>query len=453
MSLFPIVQFKIGKTSITTVPPSHLVSFRHSEPAAPGGGGHGTCDSVEVEFLDSTFGDLEEALLGADKTVEGLVAYRWGYPGKGLEAASWREVIITELDPTLTTSGLRIALKGFSKCLGTNLVEVAPRVYKGKISSVVALVAKDMGFTDPNKIFIEETDDDANDVDDPTGLNVIDIPKAVWPTGNLTLIDFLRMLAREAKSKANPNGVYYFRIGSDGTFHFRTELYYDKNLNKTHRSFDLLFGKTDVGIEFSPKYEGSSMGPRARALLATTYDPRTKRYVSTVMDRETEGLSTKKDPVNAKTTAPPITKSTDSIVRRERVSANTFIPTKQVAMGGRCSGKQTHQHTGPAEALKVQSNAFKRMQAWVSGATLTLVGRPEVADFSVSEIWCQVNVIKKDKSLHWSTGPYRIMQVVHEISGSYKITATLGRATLADGPYSAKTGNPQANKTFDIPTK
>lgn len=426
-----------------TIPPNNLVHFKHTDQ-------YGATDKVEIEFLDPTFGDLEDLLLGADENARGLFRYRWGYPGQGLEEANWHEMMINDFNSAISTSGIRINLTGFSAVIPTSIVAVEPKVYTGKVSSVARQVAKDMGFTNPDKIFIEETDDDERGTG-PEDTSVIPAP---WPTGNLTLVDFLHYLMKEAKSKANPNGTYNFRFGSDKSFHFHTDLYqtsFGYRQIKAKRTFDVLFGMTDVGIEFVPVYRSQTMGSRSRSILAQTYDPRTKQFVEKVLDRDSMGLTTDMDSVNAKTTAPPFTKSADGTVKI--TNGVIFYPTKQVAMGGRCSGKQAHQHTGPAEALKISENAFKRMQAFVSGGTLTLKGRPEVANLSLDEIWTEIRVIRKNKSLHWSSGWYRLYEVVHDIGSSYTVTATLARTTQALGPSDAATGKAAANKIVVVPTK
>jgi hypothetical protein len=418
-----------------------------------------------MTFIDHTFGSIEDQIFKCDREYKGQVLYRWGYPGLGLEEGDWHIFTLRDYVPSISSSGLRITLSGYA--FGCELaLRAEPKVYIGKVSSVVKQLATEFGYTDDTKIFIEETDDDSRDGD----------PKAQWPSGNMSRVDLINSeLLPQAKSKDNPQGTYIFRLGSEGTFHFHTELF--KKVKQSvlgtsepekegkYRRFNVLFGIPNGVENFSPRYNTKSMGSIAAACVATVYDPRTKQFQQKIVDRNTLGMTTSQDPKGGgRTTAAPIANPKDDpITQRAKAESYSFHPVQQVALGGHCSGKQVHQHHGPEAALNRIENAWKRMHQLVMGGQLELIGLPEYCNFSAIETYCEVAVYLPatvdrqgilagqpqfksiDSALHWSSGRYLIMKVTHHISTAYRISVELGKPTGLEGPDSAKTSQPEAN--------
>jgi hypothetical protein len=452
VTLRPIVQLRIGGSDILTIPPNNLISFKYTDNVE-------ITDNVIFSFVDPTMGDLEDLIMDADKRYGATVMFRWGYPDNGLDKAKWRSMDFVDYLPDILPGRLMITLTGNAYNLNTNISRVKPTVYKGKISSVMKQIAADMGYTDSSKIFIEETDDDYRD-----GTEDADIPvtnplnistKSVWPTNNLDIIDFVNlMLLPTAKSKANPQGIYSFKIGTNQTFHFHTQFYKANDSNDTTsiRTFNLLYAVQDNSIRFQPEYSSSLMGSYARSVVATSYDPRLKQFIKKTLDRNTVNLSTSLDPKSAKTTAPPLVDSNDEDARSKKTNFYSHYPTRQVALGGRCAGKTTRKYNEPEEAIKMSERSFMRMQRYVSAATLFLTGADaDLVNFDADERWCIVNVIKQNKSLHWSSGKYNIQQIIHDVGSKYDITVKLLRYTHADGPADAKTGKSSASqKTIKV---
>lgn len=444
---------------IVTIPPQHLVEFTNESTRG--------VDKVSIVFIDHTFGSVEDQIFKCDREYGGKILYRWGYPGLGLEESNWFSMQMLDYLPTISSSGLRITLTGLAT--GSEFASYAePTVYQGKISTVIKQIAKELGF-DTTKTFIEETNDDTRDED----------PKAQWPSGNMTRIDLINSeLLPQAKSKTNPQGTYIFRLGSEGTFHFHTELFKqikqevfgtaEPQKENKYRRFNVLFGIPNGVENFTPRYSARAMGQIAASCVAGVYDPRTKQFQQKIVDRNTLGMTTDQDPKGGgRTTAAPFAKQADdSTKQREKAETYSFHPVQQVALGGHCSGKQVHQHHGPEAALNRIENAWKRLHQLVMGGQLELIGLPEYCDFSAMETYCEVAVYlpadidrqgvlsgqpqfkSTNAALHWSSGRYLIMKITHHISTSYRISVELGKPTGLEGPDVAKTAQP----TEDIPT-
>lgn len=425
-TLHPVVQLRFGDDWVTTIPPENLIEFEHVGKAEGSG-------SATFTFIDPTYVELERKILLTDSKREG-VFYRWGYPLYGLDHAPWRSLYIDEYLPTIG-SGMRIVLTGRST--GTrffNLIQSGVR-YKGSISTVALKVANDMGYTDKDKIFIEETDDDL-------GIE----PQALWPMGNKSVFDFLRWLQPKAKSKRNPQGSYQFYVTNSGEFHFHTQLFED---GMKIRKFQVRAG--DETIEFTPSFSSSVLGTIATSNLGATFDPRTKSYKQRVNNRQTLSLSNRHDVVNGKTMGPPSPftigerKITDSIDEMKRnLSSRSFKPTNNTAHGGHCSGKQPINERANI-ALQEQEDAVKRLQASAFPASLVNVGTPELVGMDPSDRFYDISVVlpvPPDQGSihpHWSGGRYFVKEVRHTITGSYVITSELIRATAGAGADTAKT--------------
>jgi hypothetical protein len=462
---------------ITTIPPEHLVEFVHTDKRG--------ADEVNMTFFDPTFGRLEQQIFQTDRE-RGRMLYRWGYPGQGLEQSPWREVVIRDYMPTLSSSGLRMTLSGLS--VGAEFATLCePRVYKGKISDVVRQIAHELGYRNESKIFIEETDDDSRTATDAiqvaaAGVNTVvkrlALSSAEWATGNKTRIDLINKMLKLAKSKENPNGTYSFRLSSKGSFHFHTEHFKkikqevfgstdptkETDKRRKYRRFEVLFGNPTNTITFVPRYNSRAMGSYAAASVAGVYDPRLKQFQQRVVDRVHEGMSSNHDPKYARTTAPPlVSPSADRIARRAKADSFTYHPVKQVALGGACSGKQVHQHLGPEMAMNVLTSAWRRMHSHLHGGQLEAVGTPDLVDYSAEEGWTDVLVylppdteylpgtpskfLGVNAALHWSSGRYMIVSVQHSITTSYLVSASLRRSTAQEGPAEAKTGPPKKAAT------
>lgn len=455
--LLPIVQLKFGTDDfIVSVPPEHLVEFTATDRQDQG-------DTANFVFIDPQFTKIENLILNTDRNKKPLL-YRWGYPGEGLESVYWRKAVIETYLPTMSVTGTRINL-GVRAQGSEFAVIIEPTVYYGKISDVVKVIAKEMGFSTSN-MMVEETDDDVNTTS-----------KTEWFSANWTRIDMIIYLARIAKSKSNPSRTYNFKLGGDGTFHFHTvdfnnEKYLkwkkskedSKNAQK-YRRFKVLFAYPSGILSFTPQFNARSVGSFAQTVLATTYDPRTKQFNKRVLTRESIGMGSSDDPKNPKTVAGPLVKSSSPQQEQEKIAnARAHQPVRQMALGGRCSGKTTHQYANEQQAGNKIENAFKTLHEQVQSATLELVGLPEYADFSADEIKCDILVVLPDylgsdgsfpgdktvnhgnfasSGLHWSSGRYYIKEVVHSITGSYSISAELYRAAMLDGPDDAKTGPPK----------
>lgn len=480
MILHPVVQLKFGgnlrstanqraisreqkDVFLTTIPPDHLQEFTYTSQFG--------ADSCTMVFIDHTFGTLEYQIFRTDREEGGNLLLRWGYPDNGLEEQDWKLLKLVDYQPTLDYSGLRISITAMS--FGSDqAARCEPKVYRGKISSVVAQIAKDSGYTDQAKIFIEETDDDRREESDR---------QAEWPTGNKTRAELLQKLIEEAKSKKNPNGTYEYRFGGEGTFEFCTE-YFRKQAQAVHgsaepekqdpldrnprrkglhyRRVEVLFGRpNNATISFRPRYGSKVMGHFARSSISGVYDPRTKQFQQTLVDRRTLGMTSSKDPPSGgrTTAAPYVGKDASKIEQRRVADTFSYQTAKQVALGGHCSGKQIHDHRGPDIARNKIESAWKRLHNLVmTGSVLELLGVPEYANLSVLERFLDIVVIPPatdhirvdatpqgyGQGLHWSSGRYRMSKVIHEITADYKITVELHKPTMLDGPDSAKTGRP-----------
>lgn len=465
-TLHPTIQLKFGLIQtqfLATIPPDSLIEFTFDSELI---------DTCQITFIDHTYGRVEQELLNSDREENGgKLLLRWGYPGEGLEEQDWKNLELVDFTSDMTTSGTRITIMGYSTG-ASGATRVIPAIYLGSISSVARQVAADMGYTDDAKIFIEDTDDLNRDVE----------PRANWSTGNKTRIDFIQeKLLTEARSKTNPNGSYYFRLGSEGTFEFCTQFFKkiaaevhgspepEKEVpttgtrtSKAYRTIEVMFGIPDGKpgglpnqvLRWRPHYLTKAMGTFARMTIAGTFDPRTKQFVQTVVDRNTQGMTSQKDPRSGgRTVAPPITTSKDKIEQRRLSDAFVFQPSKQVALGGHCSGKAVHAHQGPIEALNKITGAWRRLHNSLMGATLELAGVPENCDISFLERFIFVTVVLPtgsptvdgvpegtNEGLHWSTGLYQIKHVNHSITSRYVITVEFYKPTGLDGPDEAKTG-------------
>ena len=483
-TLFPVVQLRLGvnrgyfgsskepykgqaqrileaPSFILTIPPEHLVEFTNISR-------QGGADHMTISFIDATFGELERKIFDCDKNYGGRLLYRWGYPDAGLEKTDWRICILDDYTPSISSSGLRITLN--CRAIGSQYASYAePTVYYGKISSVVSQIAKEMGFSG-DSVFVEETDDDSRE----------EIPKSEWATGAMTRIDLIQSrLLLEARSKVNPNGVYEFALTTQGTFHFHTQ-YFKKIKRATvgsetpskepadsktkYRKFNVLFGIPNGVLNFSPRYTPRSMGQFAATAIAAVYDPRLKQFNQKLIDRRTLGMTSAEDPKSGgRTTAAPFANKDDQpIDQRKKSESYAYVPVRQVALGGHCSGKAVHQHHGPEAAIKVVENAWKHLHGLVQGGLLELVGLPEHSDFIAMETYCDIVVYLPvglkpiagqpvfntiDAALHWSSGRYLIKTVTHSITADYKIIVELGKLTMLEGPDSAKTGLREADST------
>lgn len=440
---FPVVELKFGTSNfILTIPPQHLQEFTYISRRAG-------VDEISITFLDATFGRVESEIFKLDRESRPLL-FRWGYPGEGLERTRWHRFHITSVSPTISYAGIRITLMGFP--LGAEFATlVEAKEYKGRISNVVSTIAKEMGFTDPTKVFIEETNDELNETRGTT-----------WYSGNKTRVDFVRGLANIAKSKSNPQSKYDFKLASDGTFHFHTPLFKkiaeaehdhtEPAKQRQYRTFNVLFGEPEAITSWRPRFETKIIGTYARAALAGTVDPRSKQFQQRVLDRNSLGLSNKNDPSSGRTSAPPITTSRDAIDKRRRVNTSVFSPTRQTALGGRCSGRTTAPYTEPDRAFAKVENAYKTLQQNQGGGVLELQGIPKYADFLATELYCNINVVLPRDAvsvpgttggIHWSSGRYIIDSITHTITSGYIITAELSRFLHIDGSDDGKTGPPR----------
>lgn len=444
--LFPVVQLKFGTADfVLTVPPSNLIEFIHVSRL--------TADRVTFIFVDPTYGAIDAQVFGADKN-KSPILYRWGYPGNGLEDSLWNKMLIMNYIPTISHRGIRIHMEG--SAVGSEFATIAePKTYSGKISSVITEIAKEMGYSS-DKIFVEETDDDSSD----------QAPKTEWPTNNGTRIDLIQEMLSIAHSKFNSHRTYLFRLGSDSTFHFHTEEPMSDREAKSskdkikYRRFNVLMGVPGGGIEFTPRYSSKTLGNLAQQTVASTYDPRTKRFVQRVIDRDTIGMSGKNDPPKGRTSGAPLNKNVASSEQRKKSNSYVYCETKQVAMGGRCSGKTVREHRGPETALVTVETAWKTMQRAIASAELELVGLPEYANLTMKDMFYDVVVTlppsseytvngkttHQDSKLHWSSGRYQVGEVTHHISSAYRISVELKRYMHLEGPSDAKTGAP---KKFD----
>jgi hypothetical protein len=452
-------EYAAPQAFIETIPPNNLIDFTFVSKYG--------ADHVTMSFIDHTFGRLEQDIFRCDREYGGKILFRWGYPGKGLEEGRWYHMNLEDYTPTISSSGLRITVGG--KAPGCEFASYAqPTVYRGKISSIVLDIARELGFEE-DKIFIEETNDDIRDEE----------PKNEWPTGNMTRIDLIQQkLLLEAKSKKHPQGTYELSLASEGTFHFHTQ-YYEKVKRdllgsekpvetQSYRRFNVLFGIPNGVLSFTPRYTSKSMGSIAASCVASAYDPRTKQFTQRVVDRNTLGMSTNHDPKGGgRTTAAPFANPDDDpIKQRSKAESYCYSPVSQVALGGHCSGKAVHQHLGPDAALNKVESAWKRLHDIVLGGQLELAGLPELTDFVTREAFCEVAVFlpsgvdypdspglpNTNASLHWSSGRYQIHSITHMISSDYKISVELGKPTILDGPDIAKTGSPQEPTQTEVGT-
>lgn len=467
--LHPVVQLKFGDGSnfIATIPPEHLQEFTYVSKLSAGS------DVATFTFIDESFGKIEQQLFEIERKAKPLL-YRWGYPGNGLEQSYWHRLRIESYLPEISHAGLRITIEGrapgseFAALVGTTM-------YRGKISTVVKAIAKEMGFANKD-IFVEETDDDINDTKET--------PIA---TGYRTRVDMLNWLVGIARSKSNRNRPYLWGITSEGSFHFHTSGFEgvddryltsksalkdakkpgapergEKGRVKGFRNFNVLFGTPNGVISFMPRYRARQIGSFAQSVIGGTLDPKTKQHLQYPIDRDTEGMTTKNDPKNAKTTAAPYVQSKDRTKKRSKTNAVVYVPTKQVGTKGRCAGKTTEPYTTPDTAQNSITNAWMRMQQALQGATLELVGLPEFAGLSARERYINIYVILPDASLtaigspepglHWSSGQYQIIEVRHVITGMYTITVELRRPTAGAGPFAAKTVAPQKKQVSTVST-
>jgi len=437
--LLPVVQLKFGSEDfIVTVPPNNLQEFTSVIRAGSG------ADMSSFVFIDPTYGEIEKQIFLTDKNAKPLL-YRWGYPGNGLERAQWSRMSIRTYLPTITHAGLRITIECVA--VGSEFAYIVePATYKGKISSVAKAIAKEMKFSS-DQTFIEETDDDVNEERNQE-----------WFAANQTRIDLLMQLVGLARSKANPSEVYEFRLDAEGNFHFHTKQYKLPGMmfsaDQTYRQFRVLFGHPTGVSSFTPRYEANQFSPLASSIVASTLDPKTKRYMQRVLTRDNLGLSDKqlddKSANSARTTAGPLVQSSDQIDQRRKANAHVFQPTQQIALGGRCSGKTTQVYAGPEAALTKTENFYKIMQNMMYGASMELVGLPEYADFRPNELYCDVLVVLpaeaaalSRQNLHWSSGRYAIREMTHHISSAYVISVELFRSFALEGTSTAKVKSPE----------
>jgi hypothetical protein len=452
--LHPVVQLKFGIDDfVVSIPPQHLVEFTAIDKK-------GGSDVANFVFIDPSYHKIDRLILATDKKDSPLL-YRWGYPGDGLEKSLWRSSRIETYEPTISHAGLRINLG--VRSVGSEFAAlVEPRTYIGKISTVIRTIALEIGYKNED-IIIEETDDEDNETNNME-----------WFSGNRTRIDLMYYFMRIAKSKTNPNDRYDFKLGSNGKFYFRTLRGAKVQTKKEYRVFKVLAGDPTGGvIEFVPQYNAQKIGSWAQSIIASTYDPRTKRFEKRLITRKTLGLEDKEnDPKRGRTTAGPLVDDTKPITEQERVSnAHTHLPSRSLATGGRCSGRTSHQYSEPERAFNRVSHAFKSLHESISTASLSLVGLPEYSDFGPDEGYCDVlvvlpeaalgledvregliesNIERNYSGLHWSSGRYRIQDVTHTIASGYTISANLYRSSMLDGPASASTGPPKKPTTMYV---
>lgn len=468
----PVIQLRFGEDSfIITIPPEHLVEFTATEV-------RGGRDRASIVFIDPTFVRLEALLLQLDRNTAkarskkqikaDVLFYRWGFPGLGLEKRPWKQGIIATYTPTLTTSGMRIAVELWATGLKFAYI-VEPKTYYGKISDVVKKVGRDMGYPDSN-ILVEETDDDENDVSNQP-----------WAIKNMSPLDFLEGMVKHARSKKNPQYPYHLKFANDGTLRFHTNGYNQaKNKAGTPRVFKTLFGDPETPVsDFSASYNSKRIGNIAQSVLATTYDPRTKQYQKRVLTRKSMALGTKEDPNNARTTAGPLVTSDEETDQEKKVNAAVYKQSQQVALGGACSGKTRHPYTSPEAAFKYIEHSFKILHSTISSAQMELVGLPGLEDFTADELYCDVHVVlppsavveaistgatqdidqvlskfglEPNYGLHWSSGRYQIKTVTHTITSGYTISVELFRPTMLSGPDEARTGAPKKPQLTTVKT-
>ena len=475
MILRPVVQFKIGDSDITTIPPNYLIRFTYISQRQ--------LDEVNIEFIDPTFGELEDKFIGSltelrtttgtSKQKHGIAYFRWGYPDNGLDQAKWRGFTIRSFTPNISIAGMRLQISAWSTAIYEATSFIEPKEYRGKVSDVARAIAKDLGFSD-DEIFVEETDDvSRSDTDNVSALQVengsLVGTEAIWFTGIFTKWQFLHyvLLKRAQSSKV---GTWVCGMTSDHTFHFHRDGYSTKNDSsqsqnpltsglstetlkqdvsnqKSFRLFMYLFGQNNTVTSFTPEYRtsgGASVGPVARACLASTYDPRTKQLVQEVYDAGSLGINEQKNlaPKGSATKPNVITDSTDLYERSRVVTSQKHVPSLNVAFGGRCSGREKHQHNEPVSALNQVKNGVLSLQALVGAATMVLVGLPELVDFMVYEQYCDVVVVKPNGERHWSSGRYYLKTITHDIASTYSITCVI--TTYAVGVGLAKI--PHVNK-------
>lgn len=445
--LHPVVQLRLGADDfLTTVPPENLQEFTFE--SKPG------LDKASITLVDSTFGGLERRLFEQEKLARPILL-RWGYPGQGLENTEWQKLELQTYQPTLSYAGLIMNIEFLTK--GSEFAHfVEPRVYVGKISSVVRQIAEEMGYAS-DVVFIEETDDDMNEE-----------RKQQWASTHLTRIEMIHSMMAHCNSKTNPSIPYSFKLSAAGSFHFHTSQFLTGDLvlagaadfKQKIREFHVLFGVPNGVVNFTPRYEGRNLGPYVRSVLAQTLDPRSKQFQQRVLSRETLGMVEKEltvaERATAKTTAVDFKKEADDVSQRSKTNGHAFMPTQHVALGGRCSGKTTTQYTEPSAAFASVETAYKNMHQQVQGADLELVGLPEHASFVAEELHCKVLVILPDeqaslaggrtwegKTLHWSSGKYLIKVVRHTISSGYTINAELQRSFGLVGTDSLKVSSPE----------
>jgi hypothetical protein len=452
--LHPVVQLKFGIDDfVVSIPPQHLVEFTAIDKK-------GGSDIANFVFIDPSYHKIDRLIIATDKK-DGALLYRWGYPGDGLEKTLWRSSRIETYEPNISHAGLRINLGVRSK--GSEFATlIEPKTYIGKISTVVRTIALEMNYKNED-IIIEETDDEDNETNNME-----------WFSGNRTRVDMLHLFERISKSKTNPNDRYTFKLGSNGKFYFRTSRGAKIQTKKEYRVFKLLAGDpTGGGIEFVPQYNAQKIGSWAQSIIASTYDPGTKRFEKRLITRKTLGLEDKEnDPKKGRTTAGPLVSDDKPITEQERISnAHKHVPSRSLALGGRCSGRTSHQYSEPERAFNRIENSFKSLHESISTATLSLVGLPEYSDYGPDEEYSDVliilpesalgiedvreglvesNIERNYSGLHWSSGRYKILDVTHTIASGYTISANLFRSSMLDGPVSASTGPPSKPTTMYV---
>ena len=446
MSLHPVIQMQLAGTDIITVPPENIVSFNFEDNWLV------EHDKVTLHFYDPTYVEFDNKIMFAVKSRKGTLRFRWGYP-ETVNDCYWRTIYLEEYIPQISDTGMFITMSGSSfaqECEDVSIV--SPKVYSGKISSVAKQIAKDLKFKDKD-IYVEETDDDGREGKNIVTANPSDLfdesvkvgKKAVWATGNQSLVGFIsKRLQSIAHSKENPGSAYDFKLNAKGEFHFHTKEYIVKK-SKEVKTFTFLFGKTDNGITWTPEFYPGTPGMHIRDILSGTYDPLTKRYIQRAVNHKFSDLVSKKDDATLKSVGTFLFGTEEEV--RKKCNARIMLPSKSVAVGGHCSGKKDHVHTSSEEALKEIYLAYYRLQKLTHTGTLTVFNTDvdDLTNFDSIQTYCNVRCVLPDGSLHWSSGKYLIESITHEIDNVYRVVIKVSNYGIYDGSATVAKGKAKDN--------
>lgn len=378
---FATLKLKIGDTTISEVPPKHILSFEYDRVTQT------EANSVTMELYDETAIELEyEIAKGKDK-----VEFSYGYSG-GRMSKTYNATIqdysiqFTPAGATLSIVAMTGGVSGFS--------QPKSKTYENMdIHNIVIEIAKEENWTlgtveGCKPVYSEETTPDGKQV------------KRKFVRNNLSAVQFItNELIPYAISNSGQGDyqLYFDDSQKPPTVNFCTTALKNELTKDSLENADVSFYELEWGtggssrvLSFEPNYSGNLVANLgANKVEGNIINKLTNEMFKVVYDKDLA-----KDR--------PTSGNRSSIVPNEHMSL------------------MSASSYSPDEAAKLAANMWYHASNLAYGATMTIIGDPKLEPMSMASIL----IVNKDGLPHHCTGAYIVTQITDSIQGG-QFTSTL----------------------------